>query len=371
MPLASGRDERTEQRRLDDRVTAVVAPGPGGRWETWASVDGQLRQGPLAADASQARSLADLLARRALAELDPPAPDRADRLVADLAVTPELWDRQVLVVAVGHRLAEDDRRRLGETMDPAVLVESMAAAGVLAPATMLKVLHAEGVPADTAAGLVPAIGMRVADAIEALHRDWGADRLDIGARLGATVEELRDAGCTPAELLAAAPRETLRSFDCRESTWERLGPALLEAGYTEAEAIAHLAAHAPTATAFAAGVTTIVDDPVVALAHAARRAEPEDLAVLSERYGLAPAETAAAFAAAGVAARHAVEALHLRCDHDVDATYELAGVLGIGDDVVTSILSGESSPAVRGVFVSLDIETSDGVAGLVDAGVEP
>jgi hypothetical protein len=29
----------------------------------------------------------------------------------------------------------------------------------------------------------------------------------------------------------------------------------------------------------------------------------------------------------------AIEAVHLRCDHDVDATYEIAvGVLGVGED---------------------------------------
>ena len=32
-----GRDRRTEVRVLDDRVSAMIAPGPGGRWETWVS----------------------------------------------------------------------------------------------------------------------------------------------------------------------------------------------------------------------------------------------------------------------------------------------------------------------------------------------
>jgi hypothetical protein len=259
---------------------------------------------------------------------------------------PALWDRELLVGVVGHRLTEPDRRRLADTRDPDELVEVMSAAGVLAPATMLRVLGAEGVAADVAVGLVPAIGLAVSEAIRVLHDEWGADRLDMGAALGADVDELRAAGCTPAELLAAAPRETLRSLDCREATWIRVGPALVEAGYTDAEAVAHLAAHAPTAETFAAGVTTIVDDPVTALAYAARRADPEDLAVLTERYGLDPAEAATAFAAAGVALDRAIEAVHLRCDHDVDATYELAaGMLGASGDIVTSVLAGED-PAV-------------------------
>jgi hypothetical protein len=77
----------------------------------------------------------------------------------------------------------------------------------------------------------------VPDAIRSLHEQWGADRLNIGPRLNATVEELRAAGCSPTEVLAAAQRKTLRSLGVRESTWIHVGPALLEAGYTTAEAV--------------------------------------------------------------------------------------------------------------------------------------
>jgi hypothetical protein len=45
------------------------------------------------------------IARRALAEMVTLAPDRADRVIADLAAHPEVGDRHVLVSAVGHRLA--------------------------------------------------------------------------------------------------------------------------------------------------------------------------------------------------------------------------------------------------------------------------
>jgi hypothetical protein len=373
MPLAAGRDDRTQQRVIDDRVAAVVAPGPGGRWETWVRVDGELRQGPLAADQAAAKTTADRLARRALAQLSPPAPDRADRLVSELAATPGLWDRGVLDAAVGHRLTDADRRQLADTRDPGVLVEVLAATGVLAPSTMLQVLHAEGVTADVAAGLVPAIGMPVAEAISMLHQDWGADRLDVAAQLGWTVEELRAAGCTPVELLAAAPREMLHSLDRRESTWERVGPSLLEAGYSDTEAVAHLAAHAPTPETFAAGVTSIVEDPAVALAYAARRASGEDLAALTERYGLTPAEAAIAFAAAGVASARAVDAVHLRCDQDVDATYELAlGVLGVGGDIVTAVLAGDVPAAVAlSSSRAPELDVDELVAAGVDGGLEP
>jgi hypothetical protein len=373
-PLAAGRDERTQQRVIDDRVSAVVAPGPGGRWQTWVSVDGELRQGPLAADQAAAKEHADLLARRALAGLNRPTPEQADRLISDAASTPWSWDRALLVDSVGHRLTDADRAVLASTDDPASLVETMAASGVLAPATMLRVLHAEGVTAHTAAGLVPAIGMATDDAIHTLHAEWGAERLEMAALLGATVEELRAAGCTPTELLAAAPREMLRSLDQRESTWLRAGPSLLEAGYSEAEAVAHLAAHAPTPETFAAGVAVIVEDPVAAFAYAARRAAPDDLAVLSERYGLTPAEAAAAFASAGVAPDRAIEALHLRCDHDVEATYEIAaGVLRVGQGYVTSVLAGDASNvvALAGEPRSVDGEMLVEAAAALGDGIEP
>ena len=189
----------------------------------------------------------------------------------------------------------------------------------------------------------------------------------MAALLGATAEELRSAGCTPIEMLAAAPRETLRSLDARESTWQRVGPSLLEAGYSEAQAVAHLAAHAPTPETFAAGVMTIVDDPLTAFSYAARRVDAEDLAALSERYGLAPADAAALFAAAGVARDRAVEAVHLRCDHDVDATYEIAlGILGATADDVTSVLVGDVPNIVDITSVTASV---DAVDELVDAGV--
>jgi hypothetical protein len=62
--------------------------------------------------------------------------------------------------------------------------------------------------------------------------------------------------------------------------------------------VANLAALAPTPEAFAADVTTVVDDPVAAFAYATRRADPGGLAVLSGRCGLAPDQTAATLAVA-------------------------------------------------------------------------
>jgi hypothetical protein len=83
----------------------------------------------------------------------------------------------------------------------------MSAVGVLAPTTMLLMLHAEGVQAAVVAGLVPGTGMAgdIPVAIRMLHDTWGGDRLEMAALLGATAEELlRSAGCTPIDMLAAA-----------------------------------------------------------------------------------------------------------------------------------------------------------------------
>jgi antitoxin (DNA-binding transcriptional repressor) of toxin-antitoxin stability system len=194
------------------------------------------------------------------------------------------------------------------------------------------------------------------------------DRLDAAAVLGATVDELRAAGCTPAELVAAAPRETLRSLDARESTWEVAAATLLEAGYSRGEAVAHLAAHAASPIAFAAGVTTIVDDPADAFTYAANRAQPEDLAVLSEQYGLDPAETGRMLVAAGARTDTVVEVLDHRCEHDPVITAELVHIV-VGDDVATFV-HPHTSLMGRGVNEQANGLTPDGHEQLVETGVD-
>ena len=69
----------------------------------------------------------------------------------------------------------------------------------------MAVLHHEGVDGPTVAGLVPAIGLPIPEAIRELHDRWGMDRLDAGRHLAATPDELRAAGCTATEMLQAAP----------------------------------------------------------------------------------------------------------------------------------------------------------------------
>lgn len=188
IPLADGRDERTEVRVVDERVQAVVAPGPGGRWGSWVTVDGALRQGPLAGSSDDARADADRLAVGAMGELAHYTPERADRLIADMADRPELWDRQRLVDIVGHRLTDSDRGRLAATADPAELVDLMAATGVLVDDTMVAVLHAEGIDADTAAHLVPALGVPVADVLSQMHERWGRAPVGAGLTTGGQID---------------------------------------------------------------------------------------------------------------------------------------------------------------------------------------
>lgn len=347
VPLPGGLDERTEQRVYDERVAAMVAPGPGGRWQTWVSVDGAQRQGPLATDAASAREMADGLAHGALLDLAVVAPDRANTMIADLSANADSWDRSTLVAVVGHRLTGTDRQDLATTSDSDRLVELMRNVGVLAPSTMLGVLHAEGVELDTAVALAPSLGMPIPDFIRQTRQLWDANALDVGTALGATVDELRAAGCTPTEMLAAAPREELRRLDGRESTWQHAAASLVEAGYSAAEAVEHLAVHAPTPAAFTAGVVTIVDRPVDAFAFASRRACVEDLVALSERFELSPAETAQTVGAAGVPIDRVIEILDQRCGRDAAQATELAARhLGLGTEDVDAVRAAGTARVV-------------------------
>jgi hypothetical protein len=298
VPVDGGRGEF---RVFDDRVSAIVAPGPGGRWQAWATVDATPRQGPLAADVDAAKVTAESLARGALLELATFTPDRANALVLDMA-TSGTWDRSQLISIVGARLSDTDRAELASTADAARLGTLMHSTGVLAPSTTLLVLHAEGHSVAHAVDVVSASGMPVQDAIRLIHREWDADRLEVGALLGASAEELRSAGCTPIEMLAVAPREELRRLDTRESTWDTVGPLLLEAGYSVAEAVGQLAAHAPTPETFAVGVASIVESPLDAFTFSTGRAVGDDLSALGERYGLSVDDTARIVSSLSVAA---------------------------------------------------------------------
>jgi hypothetical protein len=370
VPMPNGRDDRTEQRVFDERVAAMVTPGPGGRWQTWVTVDGSNRQGPLAPDSVAAKEVADGLARGALMELAAIAPDRANAMVRDLAIGADTWSRDELVTIVGHRLTDNDRASLATTTDTTRLARHLVDVGVLAPSTILSVLHAEHADVGTVLDLVPSLAMPVPEAIRMVHRDWDVDRLDVGASLGATTDELRAAGCTPIEMLSAAPREELRRLDSREQTWVAVAPTLLEAGYSVAQAVEHLAAHAPTPEAFAAGVTTIIDSPLEAFTFAARRVGGGDLAVLSERYELSPIETAKMLAVACVPSHTAAQAVLLRCDGELEVAAEMCErFLGLSDTQTRALLSNELTNAIVPIGAAADHDLDQLTAATVGATV--
>ena len=94
--------------------------------------------------------------------------------------------------------------------------------------------------------------------------------------------------------MATRPRDVLRSLPDEPRLWELAAGTMATAGHTRATVVSHLIRHAPTPECFAAGVTAAVDDPATGLAIASRlRTRPDRLAATAERYGLAPAETAA------------------------------------------------------------------------------
>ena len=66
--------------------------------------------------------------------------------------------------------------------------------------------------ADRVATVIPTLGMTVAEGIHALHDGWELSRPDAAQVLGATAAEMRDAGCSPKEIMAARPRDVLRSL---------------------------------------------------------------------------------------------------------------------------------------------------------------
>ena len=352
VPLQGGRDDRTEGRVFDERVSAMISPGPGGRWETWVLTDGRPSQGPLAASADDARLVADALGRGALMTLAAAAPDRANTMIRDLADAGTLT-RADLDGLLGARLTEPDRVALtAPNTPPDRLVELLGSTGAVGPATVVAVLHHEGVEAATVAGLIPAIGLPIPDAVRELHDRWGMDRLSAGAHLAATPDDLRAAGCTTVEMLQAAPREVLRQLDTRTHTWELAAHTLLEAGMSPGEAVRQLALHAPTPDTFAAGVYEIQPDPARAFPVAVREASVPDLVALSERYGLSPAETAETLSTACATPATLVHVVHGRCDGDMPATLEAcAAVLPPGDvadelgrdPVVTSLAAARSA----------------------------
>jgi hypothetical protein len=343
-PMADARDGRAQHRQLTDRIQLVVAPGPGGRWENLVITDHQIRQLPLNADEATAKKAAEQAGRRTALAHAAETPQLADRLIADAASNGSLT-HELLHDVVGHRLADLDAAALADPALPAGrLAEVLADTGVLTPPTIVDVLVATDTPLDELAPLVPQIGIPIPDALRALSDHYGVGRVEVGALLGATAAEMQGAGCSPAELLAAHPREILRSLDARPHTWETAATTMTESGTPVPVVVRHLAAHAPTPETFACGVAMICDRPDLAFSYSARHAQPDDLAALGAVYGLDPAITAQLLADAATHPASAYETLVAACDGDTDAAAALS-IRHLNVDPATLDLDGATAVA--------------------------
>ncbi|MGE3835578.1 MAG: hypothetical protein AB7H43_12425, partial [Acidimicrobiia bacterium] len=323
-----------ELRHLTDHVTLYAIAGPGGRWmpAVHAGPTGVLERLPLTRTIDEARDAAELAGHRAARAIAVADPVRLDTIVTELADSGD-YTRTELAGLIGHHLDEPDRLRLEHTSSPE-LVELLGTAG-LTPAATVAVLRAEHVDADTMAELLPTIGVPIPDGIRVLRDRWDLPGVNAATALRATALEMRDAGCSVAEIMAARPRDILRALPDDPHLWELAAGTMATVGHRPHVIAAHLVAHAPTLGAFAAGLTIGIDSPDAGLATAARSgATGDQLAAASEAYGLSPAQTANSLVAVGTNPEVVLDTLDARCDHDTDTAVAIATDAGVTDDAI-------------------------------------
>lgn len=333
-PMPGEGSTSAELRRLDERTTVYVIPGPGGRWmpAVHHAATGDIDRLPLTRTIDEAKTAAVLAGYRAmrLATMDTPA--RFDPMVAAFTASGD-YSRRELTALLASRLEPADAARLPDAT-PTELVELVGAAGV-SPATTVAILHAESVDARTVAALLPTVGVPMPDAIRVLQERWDLPRAEAAELLGATAVEMRAAGCTPVEIIATRPRDVLRSLPDDPHLWELAAGAMSAAGHPPTTIAGHLVAHSASADAFAAGLTTAIDEPTAGVAMAVRcGAQADQLAAVTEAYGLSPTETATLLADHRCPAHVLLHTLDVRCDHDTDAVLALAGVAGLSADAI-------------------------------------
>ncbi len=318
-----------ELRHLTDQITLYVIPGPGGRWmpAVHTGPTGVLERLPLTRTIDEARDAAELAGHRAARAIAVADPVRLDAIVTELADSSD-YTRPELAALIGHLLEEPGRLCLDHASPPE-LAELLGAAG-LTPATTVAVLHAEQVDADTMGEVLPAIGVPMPDAIRVLRDRWDLPGTDAATALGATAKEMRDAGCTAAEIMAARPRDILRALPEDPHLWELAAATMATVGHRPHVIAAHLVAHAPTLDAFAAGLAVGVDEPDTGLTTAARSgATGDQLAAASEAYGLSPTQTGNCLVAAGATPEVVLDTLDARCDRDTDTAVTIAADIGV------------------------------------------
>jgi hypothetical protein len=323
-----------ELRHLTDQITLYVIPGPGGRWmpAVHTGPTGVLERLPLTRTLDEARDAAELVGHRAARAVAVADPVRLDAIVTELATSDD-YSRAELAALIGHHFDERDRLRLDHA-SPGELVELLGGAG-LTPATTVAVLRAEQVDADTMVGLLPTVGVPMPDAIRVLRDRWDLPGIDAATALGATAQEMRDAGCTATDIMSARPREILRALPEDPHLWELAAGTMATAGHRPHVIAAHLVAHAPTLDAFAAGLAAGIDDPDTGLATAARSgATGNQLAAASEAYGVSPSQAATSLIAAGTIPEVVLDTLDARCDHDTDTAVSIAVDAGVTKEAI-------------------------------------
>ncbi|HRE03343.1 MAG TPA: hypothetical protein PLV68_18755, partial [Ilumatobacteraceae bacterium] len=328
-PMPGEGSTSAELRRLDERTTVYVIPGPGGRWmpAVHHAATGDIDRLPLTRTVDDAKHAAVLAGYRTirLAAMDTPA--KFDPMLAAFADSGD-YSRRELTALLTSRLEAADSARLPDAT-PADLIELVGAAGA-SPATTVAILHAEAADPRTVAELLPTVGVPIPDAIRVLHERWEMPRPEAAELLDATAAEMRTAGCTPVEIIAARPRDVLRSLPDEPHLWELAAGTMALAGHSAATIANHLVAHAPSPDAFAAALTAGIDDPTAGVAVAVRSgAQGDQLAAVTEAYGLAPAEAATLLTDHGCQANVLLDTLDIRCDHDTQAVTGLAGHAGI------------------------------------------
>lgn len=358
-------------RRLGDNVTLCVAPGPGGRWMPSVWESGEVRRLPLTKSDEEARSAAEEAGRRALepgiaaVDLPPLAPSVDERVAA--VASDSGYSRASLVSIAETYLAPPELDRLTSASDPHEIAETLGAAGV-EPRTTVEVLRVEGFPADRVAEVVPTLGMTMPEGIRILHEGWDLSRADAAQALGATAAEMRDAGCSSREIMAARPRDVLRSLPDDPHLWRLAATTMANAGHDQSTVAGHLVGHAPTAAAFAAGLTSAIpDDPPVGLGAAVQsQADPEHLAAAADGYGLSPEETGHLLLDVGCGAATTLDALVRRCDGDGDRAAEIATRVGIGQTTIDTWCRS-TQPEVAHLPVTDDLLGSEETAALLAA----
>ena len=96
-------------------------------------------------------------------------PVKFDYAVAEFADSGD-YTRERLATLIGPKLSESDQAALVDA-DHERLSQIVGAAGLTA-ATTVAVLHSDGCPVDTAARLLPMLGVPMSDAIRALEGRW-------------------------------------------------------------------------------------------------------------------------------------------------------------------------------------------------------